>query len=98
MCLAGEDSSVSTPTSQGEGARTPGDNQESVRSGVRPRLQRQMAQSRKTFRFRKSKHGQTEVIVMDYADDCVHSLMIMMYQMIRFLFHVIVRLPKDLFF
>ncbi|XP_050693714.1 protein unc-80 homolog isoform X3 [Eriocheir sinensis] len=55
-----EDSSVSTPTSQGEGARTPGDNQESVRSGVRPRLQRQMAQSRKTFRFRKSKHGQTE--------------------------------------
>lgn len=51
---------MSTPTSQGEGARTPGDNQESVRSGVRPRLQRQMAQSRKTFRFRKSKHGQTE--------------------------------------
>lgn len=35
--------------------------QESVRSGVRPRLQRQMAQSRKTFRFRKSKHGQQEV-------------------------------------
>ncbi|XP_063871430.1 protein unc-80 homolog isoform X10 [Scylla paramamosain] len=56
----GEDSSVSTPTSQGDGARTPGDSQESTRSGVRPRLQRQMAQSRKTFRFRKSKHGQSE--------------------------------------
>lgn len=63
MYLAGEDSSVSTPTSQGDGARTPGDSQESTRSGVRPRLQRQMAQSRKTFRFRKSKHGQSEVIV-----------------------------------
>ena len=62
MYLTGEDSSVSTPTSQGEGARTPGDSQENTRSGVRPRLQRQMAQSRKTFRFRKSKHGQSEVI------------------------------------
>lgn len=69
VCLAGEDSSVSTPTSQGEGARIPGDNQDSVRSGVRPRLQRQMAQSRKTFRFRKSKHGQTEVISMFFVGD-----------------------------
>lgn len=68
VCLAGEDSSVSTPTSQGEGAKTPGDNQESVRSGVRPRLQRQMAQSRKTFRFRKSKHGHTEVIFIGLID------------------------------
>ncbi|XP_069159541.1 protein unc-80 homolog isoform X1 [Procambarus clarkii] len=53
----GEDSSVSTPTSPGEGGGMANGSQESVRSGVRPRLQRQMAQSRKTFRFRKSKHG-----------------------------------------
>lgn len=62
---------MSTPTSLGEagtgggtgtgtGTGT-GGSQESVRSGVRPRLQRQMAQSRKTFRFRKSKHGHSEV-------------------------------------
>ncbi|XP_042207937.1 protein unc-80 homolog isoform X3 [Homarus americanus] len=58
--LPGEDSSVSTPTSPGEGGMVNG-SQESVRSGVRPRLQRQMAQSRKTFRFRKSKHGHAEM-------------------------------------
>ncbi|XP_069952318.1 uncharacterized protein, partial [Cherax quadricarinatus] len=55
-----EDSSVSTPTSPGECGGTVNGSQESVRSGVRPRLQRQMAQSRKTFRFRKSKHGHAE--------------------------------------
>ncbi|XP_071534011.1 protein unc-80 homolog isoform X8 [Panulirus ornatus] len=58
--VPGEDSSVSTPTSPGEGGGMVTGSQESVRSGVRPRLQRQMAQSRKTFRFRKSKHGHTE--------------------------------------
>lgn len=69
--MAGEDSSLSTPTSPGEGSATVpsgqeaasgvSGSQESVRSGGRHRLQRQMAQSRKTFRFRKSKHGHVEV-------------------------------------
>ncbi|XP_066978451.1 protein unc-80 homolog isoform X1 [Macrobrachium rosenbergii] len=63
----GEDSSISTPTSPGEGGTGNGNgtpegglnsSQESVRG--RHRLQRQMAQSRKTFRFRKSKHGHVE--------------------------------------
>ncbi|KAK3889269.1 hypothetical protein Pcinc_006714 [Petrolisthes cinctipes] len=63
--IPGEESSVSTPTSLGEGGAGggttgTGGSQESVKSGVRPRLQRQMAQSRKTFRFRKSKHGHSE--------------------------------------
>ncbi|XP_042889771.1 protein unc-80 homolog isoform X4 [Penaeus japonicus] len=68
--MQGEDSSLSTPTSPGEGSATVpsgqeaasaiSGSQESVRSGGRHRLQRQMAQSRKTFRFRKSKHGHVE--------------------------------------
>ncbi|KAK7065538.1 hypothetical protein SK128_001020 [Halocaridina rubra] len=65
LLCCGEDSSLSTPTSPGEAGVPSGTgggqegslsgSQESVRG--RHRLQRQMAQSRKTFRFRKSKHG-----------------------------------------
>ena len=52
--ITGEASSISSPTSPVDGGSGVGSSQESIK---RHRLQRQMAQSRKTFRFRKSKHG-----------------------------------------
>lgn len=60
--------------------------QESVRSGVRPRLQRQMAQSRKTFRFRKSKHGHAEVCCsLNYSHDLEWKDVVIMLYVLFFL-------------